>query len=391
VNLMDPIVYVDNAATTPVRPEVREAIEPFLGPDGFGNPSSAHRIGRAARAAIENARRQIADALGTRPEQVVFTSGGTEADNLAVVGGALAARSRGKPFRVAVSATEHKAVIESAESVQQLGGEATILPVDAHGRVDLGAVVAALERGLAVLSTMWVNNEVGTVQKVSKLAAMCRDVGILYHTDAVQAVGKVPCSAVDVSGACVSISGHKIGALKGCGALIVPDPESLTPLLHGGGQQQGIRPGTENVVGIVALGTAVELAVRELEATVNHVRSLRDGLEQRLAQAIPDLHVNGVDGERAPHISSVSVPGVDSASILMHLDLAGICCSTGSACNTGAVSASHVLTAMQIPDELAFSVVRFSFSVHNTAKDVERVVDVMPKLVAKLRETTSTR
>jgi cysteine desulfurase len=388
---MDRIVYVDNAATTPVRPEVREAIEPFLGPDGFGNPSSAHRFGRAARAAIENARRQIADALGTRPEQVVFTSGGTEADNLAVAGGALAARSRGKPFRVAVSATEHKAVLESAESVQQLGGEAMILPVDADGLVDLRAVVAALERGLAVLSTMWVNNEVGTVQRVSKLAAMCRDVDILFHTDAVQAVGKVPCSAVDVSGACVSISGHKIGALKGCGALIVPDPESLTPLLHGGGQQQGIRPGTENVVGIVALGTAVELAVRDLEVTVNHVRSLRDDLEHGLLQTIPDLHVNGVHGERAPHISSVSVPGVDSATILMHLDLAGICCSTGSACNTGAVSASHVLTAMQTPDELAFSVVRFSFSMHNTAEDVERVVDVMPQLVAKLRETTSAR
>lgn len=388
---MDRIVYVDNAATTPVRPEVRDVIEPFLGPDGFGNPSSAHRFGRAARAAIENARRQIADALGARPEQVVFTSGGTEADNLAVVGGALAARSRGKPFRVAVSATEHKAVLESAETVQQLGGEATILPVDTNGLVDRGAAAAVMERGLAVLSTMWVNNEVGTIQKVSKLAAMCRDANILFHTDAVQAVGKVPCSAVDVSDACVSISGHKIGALKGCGALIVPDPGSLTPLLHGGGQQQGIRPGTENVVGIVALGTAVELAVRDLQATVNHVRSLRDGLEQRLAQAVPDLHVNGVDGERAPHISSVSVPGVDSASILMHLDLAGICCSTGSACNTGAVSASHVLTAMQIPDELAFSVVRFSFSVHNTAEDVERVVDVMPKLVAKLRETTSTR
>jgi cysteine desulfurase len=389
VNLMDRVVYVDNAATTPVRPEVRKAIEPFLGSDGFGNPSSAHRYGRTARAGVDNARRQIAEALGTRPEQVIFTSGGTEADNLAVLGGALAARSRGKPFRVAVSATEHKAVLESAETVEQLGGEVSILPVDTAGFVDLEAILEVLESGPAVLSTMWVNNEVGTIQRVSRLFESCQDAGTLFHTDAVQAIGKVQCSIADIPGACVSISGHKIGALKGCGALIVPDVDSVAPLLRGGGQQRGVRPGTENVVGIVALGLAVELAVRELNATVNHIQSLRNDLEHRLLQAIPDLHVNGANGERAPHISNISVPGIDSAKVLMHLDLAGICCSTGSACNTGAVSASHVLTAMRIPSELASSAVRFSFSEQNTADDVERIVKVMPQLVANLTKTTS--
>jgi cysteine desulfurase len=254
--------------------------------------------------------------------------------------------------------------------------------------VDLDAVAKALDGGLAVLSTMWVNNEVGTVQSVGEISRMCRDADTLFHSDAVQAVGKVPLSVTEVPGACLAISGHKIGALKGSGALIVPDPDLLAPLLHGGGQQQGVRPGTENVVGIVALGAAVDLAVRELDATANHVRTLRDDLERRLQQVIPDLHISGASGERAPHISNVSVPGIDSNTILMHLDLAGICCSSGSACNTGAVSASHVLTAMGTPARLATSAVRFSFSKHNTDDDVVSVLEVMPEIIAKLRETT---
>jgi cysteine desulfurase len=385
---MDRIVYVDNAATTPVRPEVRLAIEPFLGHEGFGNPSSAHRFGRTASAGVDNARRQIADALGAEPAQVIFTSGGTEADNLAVVGGALAARSRGESFRVAVAAAEHKAVLESADTVEQFGGEAVRIPVDSNGIVDLDAAAKALDGGLAVLSTMWVNNEVGTIQNVGKISRICRDANTLFHSDAVQAVGKVPLSGTEVPGACLAISGHKIGALKGSGALIVPDPDLVAPLLHGGGQQQGVRPGTENVVGIVALGAAVDLAVRELDATANHVRTLRDDLERRLQPVIPDLHINGANGERAPHISNVSVPGIDSNTLLMHLDLAGICCSTGSACNTGAVSASHVLTAMGTPARLVTSALTFSFSKHNTDDDVASILEVMPKIIAKLRKTT---
>ncbi len=382
---METSVYVDNAATTPLRPEVRHAIEPFLGSDGFGNPSSAHRFGRTARLGVEKARRQIAEAMNAQPEQVVFTSGGTEADNLAVIGGALAGRSRGKPFRVAVSVAEHKAVLESAETVGELGGDVVFLPVDASGLIDFDSTAEALEGGLAVVSTMWVNNEVGTVQDVIRLSGLCEDAGILFHTDAVQALGKLPCSVDQIPSACVSISGHKIGALKGCGALIVPDPDTVRPLLRGGGQQHGVRPGTENVVGIVALGEAVELAVRDLDLAAEHMRTLRDDLERQLVQLIPDLHVNGANCERAPHISNVSVPGVESAMVLMHLDLAGICCSSGSACNTGVSSASHVLTAMGTPEDLAISPVRFSFSKQNTADDVTRIVEVMPGLINKLR------
>jgi len=379
-------IYLDNAATTPVRPEVREAIAPFLGDEGFGNPSSAHRFGRTARAAVEQARQSVATALGAKAEHVVFTSGGTEADNLAVLGGALAARSRGAPFHVAVSAIEHKAVLDAAKAVEAMGGRATVLPVDDSGGIELNAVTEALADGVAVLSAMWVNNEIGAVQDVTELARICQEAGALFHSDAVQAVGKVPCSLDAVPGACLSISGHKIGALKGSGALIVPDAELIHPLLHGGGQQRGVRPGTENVVGIVALGKAVELAVQELDATAKHVGALRDSLERGLLEALPQAQVIGDGSSRAPHIAYISFPGVDSSTLLMHLDLAGICCSSGSACNTGTVTASHVLTAMGVPNELAVSAVRFSFSKHNTEDDVQRVFEVLPPLVTKLTQ-----
>jgi cysteine desulfurase len=381
---MDRLVYLDNAATTPVRPEVRAAIAPFLGDEGFGNPSSAHRFGRTARAAVEQARQQVASAMGANPRHVVFTSGGTEADNLALLGGALAARSRGAPFNVAVSAIEHKAVIDAAKAVAAMGGKATVLPVEGSGLVDSNAVAQALDSGVSVLSAMWVNNEFGVVQDVTALARMCQSTNTMFHTDAVQAVGKVPCSLDRAPGACLSISGHKIGGLKGCGALIVPRANIVAPLLHGGGQQRGVRPGTENVVGIVALGKAVELAVQELGATATHVAMLRDNLEHGLRQVLPQARVIGDSGSRAPHIAYISFPGVDSSTLLMHLDLAGICCSSGSACNTGTVTASHVSTAMRIPNDLAVSAVRFSFSKYNTEQEVRHVIEVLPPLVEKL-------
>src|SRR2546426_4239238 len=259
------LTYLDHAATTPVRPEVLEAMLPYLGSEAFGNPSSAHRFGRTARAGVENAKRTVAQALGAEPNQVVFTSGGTEADNLAIIGSARAARDRdgGGPFRVAVSAAEHKAVLAAAHAVKHLGGEEIVLPVTASGVVGSAALEAALARGVAVVSVMWVNNEVGTVQPVAQLATRCCDAGVLFHSDAVQAFGKVPVSLRDVNCALLTISGHKIGAPKGVGALIVRDRKAVEAIIHGGGQQFGIRPGTENVPGIIGLGTAAELAARQ--------------------------------------------------------------------------------------------------------------------------------
>ncbi|MGH7567665.1 MAG: cysteine desulfurase family protein [Gemmatimonadales bacterium] len=381
------LVYLDSAATTPVRPEVLDAMLPYLGRDAFGNPSSAHRFGRAARAGIEEAKRAIAEAVGAEPNQVVFTSGGTEADNLAIIGAALAARDRGGPFRVAVSAVEHKAVLAAAHAVRHLGGEEIILPVSASGVVEEAALDDALARGggVALVSVMWVNNEVGTVQPVERIAGRCREAGVGFHSDAVQAFGKVPVSLHDVPCTLLTLSGHKIGAPKGIGALIVRDRHAVEAIIHGGGQQYGIRPGTENVPGIVALGKAAELAAQERADAARRLGALRDTLERRLLAVVPDAVINGWQAERAPHVSNVSLPGTDSEALLMHLDLAGIACSSGSACSTGAVEPSHVLTAMGVPRDLGVAALRFSFGKDSADEDVEALIGALPKIVEKVR------
>src|SRR5256712_6143951 len=379
------LVYLDNAATTSVRPEVLEAMLPYLGKEAFGNPSSAHRFGRAARAGVEEAKRTIAETLGAEPNQVIFTSGGTEADNLAIIGAALASRDRGGPFRVVVSAIEHKAVLAAAHAVARLGGVELLLPVNASGVVDEGALEQALAGGVAVVSVMWVNNEVGVIQPVARIADRCCGAEVLFHTDAVQAFGKVPVSLQDVRCTLLTISGHKIGAPKGIGALIVRDREAVEAIIHGGGQQFGIRPGTENVPGIVALGKAVELAAAERAETERRLRALRDDLELRVLQAVPDALINAWQAERAAPVSNVLIPGTDSEALLMHFDLAGIACSSGSACSTGSIEPSHVLTAMGGPREVRIAALRLSFGKDHTAEDVDAVIGGLPKVVEKVR------
>lgn len=381
-----PPVYLDHAATTPVRPEVLEAMLPFLTETAFGNPSSAHRFGRAARAGIEQAKRQVAAAVGAEPNQVVFTSGGTEADNLAIIGSALAARDQGRPMLVAVSATEHKAVLAAAHAVRHLGGEEEILPVSRQGTLDLDALDRVLSRSPAAVSVMWVNNETGSVQPVQEIAARCRAANCTFHTDAVQAFGKLPISITDLPCTLVTLSGHKIGAPKGIGALIVRDRKAVESILHGGGQQFGIRPGTENVAGAVALGRAAELAVSELESHAARLRQLRDTLARRIREAAGDVVITAEDGPRAPHILNVMVPGADSEAMLMHFDLAGIAVSGGSACSTGAVEPSHVLTAMGISRDLALGAIRFSLGHETTAADIDRAAEVFPTVVQKVRK-----
>jgi cysteine desulfurase len=378
-------VYLDNAATTPVLPDVRDAMLAFLGGETFGNPSSPHRFGRAARAALEEARRQIGQALSADPAHVYFTSGGTEADNLAVLGGALAARAAGRPFRVAVGATEHKAVLAAAHAVQDLGGEAVTLPVDSAGRVDSDAVDQALARGVALVAVMWVNNEVGVTQDVAAVAQRCAAAGAWLVTDAVQAFGKIPCDAGALPHTMVTVSAHKIGGPKGVGALLAPASHAVAPLIHGGGQQAGLRPGTENVAGIVGFGRAAELAHGVLAEHAQRLRDLREAFERGLAHAVPDATIHGAAAPRAPHVTSIGIPGTDSEALLMHLDLAGVCCSSGSACTTGAVTPSHVLTAMGVPHELAVASLRFSFGWQNTMADVEQALAVLPGVVAKVR------
>jgi cysteine desulfurase len=379
-------VYLDHAATTPVRPEVLEAMLPYLTNQAFGNPSSAHRYGRAARAGIEQARREIAQAVGSEPNQVIFTSGGTEADNLGIIGAALAARDRGGNVCAVVSAIEHKAVLAAAHAVCHLGGREVVLPVDEHGRVSLDALDEALAGRPALVSIMWVNNEVGVIQPVAEIAGRCHAAGVVFHTDAVQAFGKVPVAVGDLACTLLTLSGHKIGAPKGIGALIVRDRKAIEAIIHGGGQQYGIRPGTENVAGAVALGRAALLAAREQPEEAPRLRALRDLLAGRLRATVPDLVVNGGGADGAPHVLNVSVAGADSEALLMHLDLAGVAASSGSACSTGAVEPSHVLVAMGVPRELALGAIRFSFGRESTAEDVDRVAELMPAVVAKVRK-----
>jgi cysteine desulfurase len=286
----------------------------------------------------------------------------------------------------AVSAIEHKAVLAAAHAVCHLGGRELLLPVDGRGVLDLDALDRALVQSPAVVSVMWVNNEVGVIQPVGEIAGRCRQAGVIFHTDAVQALGKVPMSVERLCCTLLTISGHKIGAPKGIGALIVRDRKAVEAILHGGGQQFGIRPGTENVAGAVALGRAAQLAAAEQEALALRLSALRDELAARLKAAVPDLVVNAEQSTRAPHLLSIAVQGADSEALLMHLDLAGVAVSSGSACSTGAVEPSHVLVAMGVPHDLALGTIRFSFGRDTSRADVDRAVEVVPAVVAKVRK-----
>jgi len=384
-------LYLDHAATTPVRPEVREAMLPFLGEDAFGNPSSSHAFGRSAREGLERAREQVAAALGCRPQQVFFTSGGTEADNLAILGSALARRNdRGSlaGAHLVSTPTEHKAVLAALHEAERQGARATLLPVDADGAVEL----AALDEALAephqptLVSVMWVNNEVGTVQPVAEVAARCARAGVPFHTDAVQAFGKVPMDLGAIEWAAVSVSAHKIGGPKGVGALVVREPRSFASLIHGGSQQRGLRPGTENVPGIVGFGRAAELAAAERQAKAAGWGAMRDALERAIASRVPDAVVHGAGAVRSPTILNVSAPGTDSGTMLTHLDLAGIAAASGSACTTGSAEPSHVLLAMGVAPDLAAAGVRFSLGALSREDQVPRVAEIYATTAAKVRE-----
>jgi len=376
-------VYLDHAATTPVRKEVFEVMEPFYGPR-FGNPSSVHRWGRDARAALDEARERVARCLGAHPDEVCFTSGGTEADNLAVLGPLRAQVEKGR--RVILSTPiEHKAVLATVHHAAHDGVTERMFPVTKGGVVDLAASDTAVDDSVAVCTVMWVNNEVGTIQPVPEIAERVKARGGIMHTDAVQAFGKI---AIDVNKLAIdllSISGHKIGAPKGVGAMYIRRGTRLDPLFHGGSQDRGRRPGTENVAYAVALARAAELAVEEREAEWARLESLRNSLEEGLLARIPDAVVHGRGAPRAPHVLNISVPGTDSESLLMALDLAGVAASAGSACQSGNVTPSHVLLAMGVKPDLAIAAVRMSLGSLTTPDDITRVVELFPALIAKAR------
>ncbi len=376
-------VYLDHAATTPVREEVLEAMTPFFGPR-FGNPSSVHRWGREARVALDEARERVAACIGANSDEICFTSGGTEGDNFAILGAVRARRDSGRNAAV-TTPIEHKAIIAAAHQVALEGGEERIAAVTAHGVVDIDDFRRLLDDRVAIASAMWVNNETGVIQPIEELAQLSRACGSLFHTDAVQAFGKVNISASTVPFDLLTISGHKLGAPKGIGALYIRRDTALSPLLHGGSQDRGRRPGTENVAFAVGLAHAAELTLAEQSREHARLGKLRDAFESRVRERIPDVVVHGVGAARATHISNISIPGTNSESMLMALDLRGIACSAGSACQSGSVSSSHVLSAMNVSPDIAVAALRFSFGSLSSDDCALRVADVVCTLAAKAR------
>jgi cysteine desulfurase len=375
---MDPI-YLDNAATTPVRPEARDAMLPFLGAC-YGNPSSVHRWGREARAALDDARARLAALIGARPSEVVFTRGGTEADNLAVAG-----RVRcGKGAPLVCSAIEHKAVLAAARAAAP-ASSLRVLPVTPDGVADLAALEELLVPRPCVVSVMWVNNEVGTIQPVDTVAERCAEAGVPFHTDAIQAFGKLPVRVDRVPVTMVSLSAHKFGGPKGVGALYVRRGTTVMPFIHGGGQERGLRSGTEDVASAVAMAVAAEIAEREREDTMRRLARLQHRLEEGLRARVPELTVNGAGAPRVPTISNVSVPGVDPEALLLSLDMEGIAVSSGSACSSGAFEASAVLTAMGLPPETARPSIRISTGHATTDAEIDRVIEAFPAVVDRIR------
>ena len=377
-------IYLDHAATTPVRPEVVEAMAPFYGPR-FGNPSSLHRWGREARTALDEARERLAACLGARSDELCFTSGGTEADNFAILGGWRARHREGRNVVVSTP-IEHKAVLGAVHQAAREGAEERLCRITGDGVVDSASFDELTRADVAVVSVMWVNNEIGTVQPIEDLAATAKARGALFHTDAVQAFGKVEIDARKVPFDALAISGHKIGAPKGCGAIFIRRGTVLESLFHGGTQERGKRPGTENVAAAVGLAKAAEMTVAERAAENERLTRLRERLERGIRERVPDAVVHGAGApRRAPHIVNVSVPGTDSESMLMALDLQGIGCSAGSACQAGTASPSHVLSAIGAPRDLINAAIRMSLGSTSDEQSVDRVVEVFAKLVSKSR------
>ncbi|MBC7671641.1 MAG: cysteine desulfurase [Polaromonas sp.] len=376
-------IYLDHAATTPVRDEVLAAMQPFFGAR-FGNPSSVHRWGREARTALDEAHERVANCLGASADEIIFTSCGTEADNLALLGVWRARRSEGRNV-VVTTPIEHKAVLAAAHQVTREGGEERSLAMTSDGLVDDASFDALVDGSVAICSVMWVNNEIGVMQPVPALAARAKAKGAVFHTDAVQAFGKVLLDARTTPFDVLSLSGHKIGAPKGIGALYVRRGTPLEPLMFGGAQDRGRRPGTENVAMAVGLARAAVLAVAEREHEWSVLATRRDRLEAALLERIPDAVIHGRGAPRAPHIISISVPGTDSESLLMALDLRGIACSAGSACQSGSITPSHVLAALGVQADVASSAIRMSLGSLTTDACVQRVAEVFPMLVDKAR------
>jgi cysteine desulfurase len=379
----DEIIYLDNNATTQLDPTVIEEMLPFL-TKYYGNPSSGYAFAAKARKAINLARERVATLLGCEPTEIVFTSGGTES-NSAVINSALQFEARGKS--VLTSAVEHSAVLRPCQDLAHRGCGVTFLGVDQHGNLDLAELEAAIRPDTALVSIMWANNETGVLFPVEKIAEMCRAKGVLFHTDAVQATGKIPMRLRDTAINFFSLSAHKFHGPKGVGALYVKRGTRFNPLIAGGGQENGRRGGTENVASLVGLGKAAESALKYLAEGKSNIRAMRDRFEKAILGSVSGASVNGAGADRIPNTSSFSFEGIESSAALLLLDRHGICCSAGSACRTGSQEASHVLRAMNPHGDGARRSLRFSLGRFNIDAQIDRAIEVVPKVIEKLRQT----
>ncbi len=378
-------IYLDHAATTPTHPEVLEAMLPYYS-ETFGNPSSIHSLGQETRAAIEEARGAVAALIGAHNEEIVFTSGGTEADNLAIKGVASANQHKGN--HIITTAIEHHAVLESCRYLESQGFRVTYLPVDRHGLLNPEDVAQAITDKTILISVMHANNEIGTVEPIGRVGEIAAERRVYLHTDAVQTVGHIPVNVDQLGVDLLAMSAHKLYGPKGIGALYIRSGTRIAPFMHGGGQEQNRRAGTENVPAIVGFGKAVEIAQTGMDEKIRHVSSLRDRLIRGLFERIQGTHLNGHPSERLPNNVNVSVDSVEAESMVISLDLEGIAASSGSACTSGAVEASHVLSAIGLPDELARGCLRFTLGRETTEAEIHQVLDVLARIVARLRSAS---
>jgi cysteine desulfurase len=382
-------IYLDHNATTPVDPAVVEAMLPYFSGE-FGNASSIHTPGQRARAAVETAREQVAALIHARPQEIVFTSGGTESDNHAIFGVVQAHRPAGPSPHIITTSIEHEAVLNTCQVIEKQGAAVTYLKVNRDGLIDLDDLRRALRPETALITVMHANNEIGTVQPLAEVGRIAAEADVYFHTDAVQSAGKILVDVQSLELDLLSLSGHKFYAPKGVGAIFIKGGTKLRQFLYGGHHQRGHRPGTENVAGIVGLGKAAELARLALEHDAQRIAALRDALEQGLLARIPDSRVNAANAPRTPNTSNIVFPGIEGEALLIALDLKGLACSTGAACSSGAVEPSHVLTAIGLPAAEARATLRFSLGRGTTQAEIVAALEIVPAAVAQLRQISPT-
>ena len=375
-------IYLDHNATTPVHPKVLEVMKPYFSEE-FGNASSLHGFGRAARAALENAREKIAELLKCSSEEIIFTSGGTESDNIAVKGTAWAKMSQGK--HIITSTIEHPAILQSCHFLESLGFEVTYLNPGLDGRVCPDDLLKAIRHNTILVTIMHANNETGTIQDITRLVKVAHDRGVLFHTDAVQSTGKIPYSINQLGVDMLSVSGHKLYGPKGVGVFYLKKKSKIQSLSHGGSHEHKHRAGTENVAGIIGLAKAIEIAWRDMETETIRLKKLTDKFVQGVRERIDDIRIIGDQENRVPNTVNIAFKAIEGESIVLSLDLKGIAVSSGSACASGAVEPSHVILAMGVPSDLAQGSIRFSFGRSNTDEDIEYLLDILEQEVKRLR------